>query len=151
MKLLKQPTPNCLLYSAAMVFDATPEDMIRAIGHDGLEVWWPELPYPRCLRGFHIEEIQDYAWNHNYLMFPIHPMPCSSPYDDGGMAKPVYNAVRCDERTKSYLWHHDAIIITDTHACAWNAWEEKVYDPNGMLKNITDYQIVELWPVVNRI
>ena len=59
MRLLKQPNDSCLLYAAAMVLDEPPEILIREIGHDGQQVWWPELSKSFQKRSFNIQEIID--------------------------------------------------------------------------------------------
>lgn len=48
---------SCLVDAFSAVAQISPEAIVKHIGHDGLEVLWPELPEPFCFRGFHIQEV----------------------------------------------------------------------------------------------
>ena len=57
MNLIVQPNRwSCLPTAFAMAIGITVEEMVNAIGHDGSKIIWPDLPEPRCRRGFHTQE-----------------------------------------------------------------------------------------------
>lgn len=141
MKLLKMSGHDCLLYSAAMVLDESPDILEREIGHDGSEVWWPDKPQPFCRRGLHIQEIQDCFFRRGKVLYPIDLMPASAPR--GGEPRAIWNLQTCVTRFNAYLDGRLAILITATHAVAWNG--KKVYDPNGRISSIDDYGIKQAW------
>ena len=62
MKRLIQKGPRCLVWSAAMLFEADPEDIMEFVGHD-------------CVKGVHIQEIQAFAFSLGYLLAPFEPRP----------------------------------------------------------------------------
>jgi hypothetical protein len=39
-----------------MALDLSVGEMLERIGHDGSNIMWPDLPEPRCRRGFHTQE-----------------------------------------------------------------------------------------------
>lgn len=57
MNLLRQPNRwTCLPTAFAMALDLSVDEMLQHIGHDGSAILWPDLPEPRCRRGFHTQE-----------------------------------------------------------------------------------------------
>ena len=110
MKLIKQSGPRCLVWSAAMVFDVEPEEILKFLGHD-------------CVAGVHMQEIQSFALSKGHLLAPFESMPTLV-----GIDKPV---------TIPH-WHlqpwlqFEGIMLGETrkgnyHAVAWDG--EQVLDP----------------------
>lgn len=142
MRLFKQQTPNCLLYSAAMVLDVEPEILIKEIGHDGQEIWWPEVENGK--RGMHIQEIMDCFWHRGFGLVLIEKMPRSAPYGHDELARVVLDPNRIETRFLYHLYNRRAILISQSHACAWDG--SQVYDPNGKVTyNIGGYGFIEAW------
>lgn len=70
---------SCLADSFAECMGMDKLWVYEAIGHDGSEIIWPDLPDPYCRRGFHPQELIDMAWNHGWAVtsFEVHPQSAS--------------------------------------------------------------------------
>jgi hypothetical protein len=147
MRLLKQPNdqPNCLVYAAAMLLDASAENILKHIGHDGQEEWWPEAEGNAKKRGVHIQEIIDYALEMGICICPIELYPRSAPFGFEKSAKMIWSENKCLTRFNTWLQFHSAILILSTHAVTWDAETHKVFDPNGLIREIDDLQVIEAW------
>ncbi len=155
MKLLKQPNDSCLLYAAAMVLDEPPEKLIREIGHDGQDIWWPELTKSFQKRSFNIQEIIDCFIRRGYGLMPIHLYPCNVP--PVGMVQPkiIWDAKKCDARFLNQIDEMLAIITGQRetssipHAVAWDGY--RIYDPMGEIYTINNFMVKEAWIKVKLI
>lgn len=138
MKLLKQTDQNCLLYSACMVFNITPEQAITLLGHDGSEIIEGTEQ-----RSFHIDEILDLGLQLGYKLMPIARWPALQ-YPSG---KVVLAFDDCKSRFLSRIYQRYGILILSNpaHACAWNG--QLVYDPCGQIYELDqiDSRIRECW------
>ena len=57
MQLIRQPNKwSCSACAFAMALNLTLEEFINQIGHDGSEIWFPELFEPLCRKGFPFPE-----------------------------------------------------------------------------------------------
>ena len=86
MKLQNQQgKPQCTIYAAAMVLGIPADQIIKELGHDGLEVWWTAEQGNRRLRGVHFQELIDIFWHHGYALIPIelHPQLAPGPMPFG--------------------------------------------------------------------
>ena len=155
MRLLKQHSDSCLLYAAAMVLDEPPEILIREIGHDGQEIWWPELSKSFQKRSFNIQEIIDCFIHRGFGLMPIHIYPCNVP--PVGMVQPkmVWDQSKCEKRFLNLIDGQEGIITGQRegslvpHAVAWDG--HKIYDPMGMIYEIDKFTIKEAWIKVKLI
>ena len=140
MRLIKQSGPHCLVTSAAMILDTTPEQLHSEIGTTGEDIWWP----PSHMRGIHIQEIQDCCLRRNRCLYPIEINPLLAP-DSTGLceARECYPEKVRLPRLKTELRFSRAILITDNHAVAWDG--RQLFDPKGFIKSFEDYQIHEAW------
>lgn len=141
MKLLKQVGDTCMLYSVAMLFDITPEVVIKELGHDGSEIWWPCNAYhPDMSRSYHIQEIQDMCIGRGYALANIEVWPVMGPrMKEFREAFEGQSDDKTIERFFNHIKGHKGILIlrqndselehAPTHACAWDG--ENIYDPNG--------------------
>ncbi len=62
--MIPQKAPNiwsCTATAFAMVLSIDVATIIDMVGHDGSEIYWPDLPDPLCRRGFHIQEMVEVA------------------------------------------------------------------------------------------
>lgn len=148
MILQKMTKPQCLLYSAAMVLDANVEDMIKCIGYSGLERIW-DLPEPACYRSHHIQEIIEYAvMMHSKCLYPIEHSPIMAP---NLRVEPIKAGLPNECETVRFMRlvaGRKGIMIGQYKGCphAW-AWDgSKCYDPQGFIRDISDYEIInECW------
>ena len=138
MNLIKQDGPYCLVASAAMILDASITELHLEIGQDGTNVWWP----PAWLRGIHIQEIQDCCLRRKKCLYNIELHPHLCPRDDFD-PRAIFAPTYAQQRFYIHLSGMRAILITDRHACAWDG--ERVYDPNGYIRNYCDYKFNEAW------
>ncbi len=145
MQLIKLPKGKhqCLIYATAMLLGITPEQVIETVGHDGSEIWWPQLESPWGQRGIHMQEILDVVEATGQTLVCYQLMPTSVPIDEGLQRRAVFELKRAKERFSLVLGVGPGILITARHACAWDG--SKVYDPNGRIEEIQDYRIKELW------
>jgi hypothetical protein len=82
MRVLTQPSRwSCLPTAFATAIGISAEEFINRIGHDGSEIVWPELPEPRCRRGFHTQECIRAAWTAGYSVTPVEYSPRLAPGD----------------------------------------------------------------------
>lgn len=138
MKLLRQEKPQCLVYSLAMLLDIEPYEIHQSIGHDGMELTWPDLPAPYCYKGVCIQELVDFSLARGIVLLQIDSYPAMQPLI-GGAIHTVWDHKRCEERLHAYMSGFEGIIMTSNHACAWD--RKDVYDPRGILGNVNDYSI----------
>lgn len=110
MKLIKQKGPRCLVWSAAMLFDVEPEEIIEFLGHD-------------CIAGVHIQEIQSFAMSKGFLLAPFEGVPVLV-----GLDKPINIPNWSDQPWLEF----EGIMLGETnkgnlHAVAWDG--EQIFDP----------------------
>ena len=111
MELILAEHNDCLLASAAMITDI-PLEVFRE------SVFTPYL--------VHIYEVQNILVKYGFTLTPIPKMPLLELKDgfrqltDKGSADQLFNA---------WLYNRKALLIEDTHACAWDG--ASVYDPRG--------------------
>ena len=121
------------------------EDNLRNMGHHGQEEWWPEADGKSKLRGVHIQEIIDYALEYDMAFTPLELYPHSAPLGFEESAKMIWMEDECRTRFITWLQFYSAILIHPSHATAWDKETKKVYDPNGMIREIEGLQIIEAW------
>ena len=136
--------PQCLLYSAAMVLTTSPRQLIKEIGHDGLDIWWSEFTDDRRFRAHSIDEIIDCCVKRGKGLMPISAMPAQAPVD--GQPRPTY--AYPIKRFTSYTKGHKAILIGETqhgngHAWAWDGFH--AYDPRGFKTKEPSGSIQTAW------
>jgi hypothetical protein len=139
MKLIKGGNINCLIVATAMLFDTTPGEVIQYIGHDGEDRFTDGRKV-----GVHIQEIQDFAFAHGYLLAGIEAQP------NIGYSSSHYKGVY-ERRTLSYRQAvlqirasgREGLLITESHAVAWDG--HKAYDPKGFTNQISAYVLREIW------
>ena len=147
MNLLKMPDHNCLVYSTAMLLDCSPQDIFEFCGHDGNTSVWHTEPYPYNLRGFHIQEIVEFAITRGYALIQLDVRPSHAPTMDVADVCYVPES-KITERLKFYLDRYDCLLIMSGHACAWERETKLVYDPNGFTKSIDYKEIITIFPII---
>ena len=139
MHLLKMKTSEhkCLLYCAAMVLGTTVKSLEDLIGYTGMEKIHPDLEEPFCFRGIHIQEIQYCFFAAHKALIEWEPMPRLGPDEDHSIS--IYTEKQSIEYLNKFLGKTIGILASDTHhAVAWDG--NNVYDPNGIIKTIDDFE-----------
>lgn len=146
----KMDKPQCLIYSAAMVLGHNVEDLIEHLGHDGMEVWWPEFDDHRQYRSVSMQEIIDVFLQHDVALVPIQAMPLQ--VADGEHRDPRLTYEEPGARFMKHIRSRRAILIGQTeqgngHAWAWDGKE--AYDPRGWMCDIGMLSLREAWVMHN--
>lgn len=121
---------SCLPTAFAIALQRPVAELIKRIGHDGSEILWPDLPEPRCRRGFHTQELVSVAWNLGFSCTAIECCPSLTP-DGKRLARVEFSASRVDEFLKS-----TSGVVTGAgkrchHAVAYH--HGCIYDPDGKI------------------
>ena len=136
-----------------MILDIDPEIIIKEIGTNGEEEWFPGTNTPN--RGINIQELIDVCLRRGYALTPIHFYPANAPQYRADKAKQIYTDEECQERFWNHLKTHRAIIIGTTtkgilHAVAWEY--PSIYNPHGWVTitnkhsiNDPGINIIEAW------
>jgi hypothetical protein len=66
---------NCLLNSFSVVTGVSYDTLVEDIGHDGMEIVWPDAREPYCRRGYHIQEIVTALFDRGFLVVEFEPYP----------------------------------------------------------------------------
>jgi hypothetical protein len=163
MELIKQDRqePNCFAVSAVMVLrhvidktyysklieDAHLEGLFECIGHRGQEVLWPTYDSPIKLKGIHPQEIIDWYITFGYTLWLLERFPRSAPQGMEHDARMIWDGEDANTRFWNLLKGRSAILVTVTHALAWDGL--KTFDPNGerFSKSLLDDQVHEAWVI----
>ena len=120
----KQPnTWSCLPTALAILLGVDVAEVIKAIGHDGHDLIFPDNPDPYCFRGFHAQEITHVANMYGFALSLYTPMLM---YEAKGQqwASP-------DPRFNQTFQRGTGILIVEhkkrIHAVA--LYEGRIYDP----------------------
>jgi hypothetical protein len=142
MKIQIQPNRwSCILTAFAIILDIDQKDLIKEIGHDGSEEWWPTAKYPYNKRGFHIQELIDCCLRRSYAVTQIEPQPC--------VFSPEENKIReidlGEKRFQDILSNNIGVILGKTktgsrHALSW--FKDFAINPaNGLKTDINGFNI----------
>ncbi len=165
MRLQIQPNNwSCLPTALAIILDEPLSSVIRAIGHDGSEIVWPNLSEPDNRRGFHVQEIIDITIqrDRSVALIEVMPLVINNPYlhlldleaalDQYDLPKarvafemlkgrlhPCYK--NTSRRLEEYMTKYDGIVMGTTrtgsyHAVAWDHLSNCYYDPGGDIVTI---------------
>jgi hypothetical protein len=136
---------QCLIYAAAMLLDVDVDEVIEILGHDGMETVWPDLKVPHCYKGVHTQEILDVFEQYEEALVCYQVMPQQSPAGEPSLVRSVYDEQRAVDRMR-HLLSYSGLILSDVHAYAWDG--KDVYDPNGVIRAISEVSIKEFWRLV---
>ncbi len=161
MKVYPMPVEieaGCLLYSFAAILEIDPAVLIEELGHDGMEVIWPELKKPYCFKGFHIQELIDVSMHRGFSVTEIQSMPTSMPPVSAYIHMRSHNVgphicysmKKVGPRFKTYLKGQQGVLYGQlpkgvTHAWAWDG--EFAHDPRSGFGAcpLTDLKIMTAW------
>jgi hypothetical protein len=71
--------------------------------------------------------------------------PQSAPFGFEKSVKLIWSEDKCLTRFLTWLQFYSAILIHPTHATAWDVETHKIFDPNGLIREIEDLQVIEAW------
>lgn len=131
MKLIFGEKHQCAAAAFAMVLEMSLEEMLKALGHNGLEQICDE-PEPNCYRGFHPQEFVDLCWNLGRSVVMIEKVPEMI----HGETVVNHSNFLNPERFNKYMQRNDGVLygVNETkigHAVAWCRDELSIYDPRG--------------------
>jgi len=148
----KMTTPNCFAYSCAMVMGVRVREIFNYVGHDGLETRLEDgVSIPR---GFHIQEVMDYALSIGWFMMVIQREPSMA-------SSPASTPVRVEsELLNRAVWHFNGVLIQHpradgsrkkSHAIAWDRYTCTGFDPNGFTIHPVPFDRYDLFIAMGRI
>ncbi len=112
--------------------------LIKAIGHTGEEIRWPNLPEPNRRRGFHPQELIYLGDRFGFVTTTFEPIAMlESPGGIGGPVEIYFPFEKILHGSNGVLTGE---INSQRHAIAWV--DGKVLDPSeGRLTTLDDFQI----------
>ena len=118
ISLVQPNEASCLPTSFASVLHTKVEDIFDFLGHDGMEMLWPELLPPACYRSFHIQEMYEFALTKNHAVVTLAPLWGQAPDPDH------MQPYEC-ERLSDYINYYVGVFSGLTgfgnyHAVAWD-------------------------------
>ena len=161
MELIRQnkQEPNCFAVSAVMVLrhqlektnrymalsKAHLEGLLKKIGHRGQEVLWEKADGNQKLKGIHPQEVIDWYTEFGYTLWLLERFPRSAPQGFHNDARMVWDGTDADARFWKILDERAGIIITSSHAVAWDG--KNFFDPNGSRfpESVFKRQAIEAW------
>lgn len=129
---------SCLPTAWSYVIDWPVWAIIKAIGHDGSAIKWPNLQEPNCRRGFHPQELIYLGDRFGFVTTTFEPLSVlKSP---GGVGEVLIEF----DSFKKILTESNGVLTGEIngqrHAIAWV--DGKVLDPSeGRITNLDDFQI----------
>lgn len=142
MKRQQQPNVSaCLPTALAIVLGIDVQEIFQELGHDGMQVIFPNLVGPRKYRSFHIQDIVDCCLNRGYAVTRIEARSGRQEGDqfwemDGDREK----------RFNDYLNGSVGILEGKVfgsrgHAVAWDGIEKVLHDPDAVIVDFRNFQI----------
>ena len=123
-----------MLYTAAMLLDANPNDLVEILGHSGTESVYESDDPNKRLRGFHIQEMVELFLEHEKALVRVERYPIIGP--DFSQAIDAFRD--SDQRFWDRIWGNEAYLLGSSvsgfHAVAWDG--ERVYDPRGYVYSL---------------
>ena len=110
--------------------------IIKAIGHDGSEIKWPELPEPNCYRGFHPQELIYLGDRFGFITTTFEPRPVLQSGEPFVITNLPFEEI---------IKNSDGVFTGETmngcrHAVAWI--NNQVIDPSdGKIKTLDEFKI----------
>lgn len=124
-----------------MLLHTTPSEIFNFLGHDGAEILWPSFEDPQRRRGFHIQEMIEFALTKQTMFMPIEPLPAITPTDDW----PLDKAYIVERKTpfENILYRRPGLLLGThegrRHAVAWD--RRQIHDPMGCRYGIEEFVI----------
>jgi hypothetical protein len=152
MEIREQPNRwSCVAAAFATVLDMNLSTLIEAIGHDGSEIMFEDLPEPICRRAFNLQELGFVLWRLGYVVghYDVEPLAILDEHH-------IYNLTYPDTEARFKELMDNTVGVgcglirgTDkTHAFAWNGLS--CYDPTGFIYPLSRYELYSYHPVFPR-
>lgn len=155
MKLYLQDNSwSCLPTSFAMVLSVEPRDIYDLLEHDGSEIIYPELRDPYARRGFHIAEMLicclklgmcPVAIDREVELIP--PIDINNQSLSDALHTP--RVLSFDAHLEHYLSLRPGVLVgwvnDNHHAVAWCHKEQRIFDPTGLKRPLSDMSIETFW------
>lgn len=148
MKIVKSPNRwSCLPCSFATILQTPLEDILQFVGHDGSELYWKHLPEPKCRKGFHIQEMIDFAWSKGFAVTPFEPVP-TSVSELGEEPRTVKFAAGNESRISKIMDGQKGVLTglihgKISHAIGWH--DGIIYDPSVNISTLEDFGLQCFW------
>jgi len=117
----------------AMALDMPVAELLAAIGHDGSEIVFPNLPEPLCRRCFHIQELIHVALARRIAVTPVELFPVLQPSEAAPFRTTVLypddNWRRFAETIRASRGVIDGTGARHGHMVAYD--HGRIYDPRG--------------------
>lgn len=130
---------SCLPTAWSYVIGWPVWSIIKAIGHSGDEILWPNLPEPNCRKGFHPQELIYLGDRFGFVTTTFEPI--AALISPGGDEPAV---IQFGDRFEKILEESNGVLTGEIHGQRHSiAWlNGKVLDPSeGRLKSLDDFQI----------
>lgn len=146
MKLQHQPNSwSCLPSAFAIVLDRKVQDVVEAVGHDGSNIVFQDLPDPQRRRSFHIQEVLIACLKLGHVFLPIYQQLTITP---NGLQKFSWICQEYDEFVSTHIGVFTGLTSGGRrHAVAWDGQE--VYDPVGVRYNLSGFYPNTFYPLLS--
>jgi hypothetical protein len=129
-----------------MILNKSLPEILKQIGHDGSEVWWPENKEPMSRRGFTTQEFIDVAWANGYAMMEIlqPEMWDGETLESRKLIEEFPFNRTFEERILYYMGLYSGLIVghhnpINKHMVAWDHRSREIYDPG--VRGIYDFDL----------
>ena len=127
MQLIKQPNKwSCSACAFAMALNLTLKEFIYQIGHDGSEIWFPELPEPLCRKGFPYPECIQVCLKWDFSVTPVDFKPLCGPDNEHRIE--LDHTDFANQMLRGYRGIISGMGNQYFHTVAWDG--KQIYDPS---------------------
>jgi hypothetical protein len=132
-----------------MATESTLEHYIEKLGHDGSELWWPDIPDPYGRRCFDVQECANVAFKLGYFVHEIRNSYAYGPPD----REPRKIEVNPKFLENMMFEGQGILLVTpkyndqNSHCVAWD--RKEVFDPLGFM-TCKEYYNIESFLMIGR-
>ena len=99
---------NCMIKAFAEALKCTESELVKEIGHDGCEIWWPELAHPVNMRGFNIMEFMWPCMHRGYAPVLLDYSPGIGTWDN---FRKIWDKEKEERRLEYFMHNRKAVIL----------------------------------------
>lgn len=141
MRLVLSTKHQCIAAAFAMAFGCTLDEMLKSLGHNGLErICEEEIPY--CYRGFHPSEFATCCLTRGLSMTMIEKCPMMQ----HGNTLVDHSPLLGEDRFYESFEVDSGVVLGSLdlsgklvgHAVAWDVATRKIFDPRGVIFDLCD-------------
>jgi hypothetical protein len=111
-------------------------------------ILWPHIRNTYCRRSIHKQEIFEVLLENGIYATTLELYPTAIPIKGIGSAMDIRSKAFSAQRFVNLLAGRTAVLVTLTHYCAWDG--KRVYDPEGIICSLNDYEILEAWVIKSK-